>query len=721
VFKKYICFLILICFSSTALFAQTGDQSEKLMKEIKSPAGQRFLKTAEGKKLLEKDGKESEKKEAEAPPDLEKKAATEKVAVELEENPLSEIETALSKNLLLEKKEPLRQYGYDAFKSTVASFTPAEDVPVGPDYIIGPGDSFNVTLWGITEGIFKVKVNREGDIILPKVGVVKVAGLTYGELKPFVEQQLGRYYESVNVGITIDTLRTIRVYVVGEVTQPGSYSMSSLSTVYSALFAAGGPTKKGTLRKVQLLRNGVVIANLDLYKFLLKGDKSQDKELQSGDTVFVPIIGGVAGISGGVYRPAIYELKGKTDLAEFISLAGGFLPTGYLSRVQVERVVAHEKRIIRDENVSRGRGGEPLGLSIQNMDLVKISPIFEKVSNIIYLEGEVKYPGSYELKPGMRLKDLLPGASLFTLSSDFSYLEIVRIDPNTRQTQIFSINYEKVLSGDDRQNYLLQPLDRIMVFSKEKEKEKITLKGEVLRPGEYAITPGERLSSLLTRAGGFTENAYFFGAKLLRLSAKDIQQKRMQQLVEKTKLNILQRGRELIGGALTAVERTVKEAELKKSEEILKILETHAQEGRVIINLFALDKFAGSSDDLGLEAGDEIVIPKILNTINVLGEVYNPTSLIYQPKKMVSYYLSRVGGLTKHADNASLYVIRADGSVASRDQNINIANLELFPGDSILVPEKIELFNLWAWFKDWTHWIYEMSIAFAVIATYLKK
>ena len=250
----------------------------------------------------------------------------------------------------------LQQFGYDTFLKTTSSFAPAVSVPVGPDYLIGPGDQFTITLWGTTEGIYNLQVTKEGNITLPKVGVVPVAGLKYGELENTLRKSLSRYYSNFNLSIAMGSLKTITVYVVGEVENPGSYSLSSLSTVYSALFSAGGPTKKGTLRAIQILRSGKVIKTIDLYDFLLKGDRSQDIRLRHEDTVFVPLIGPVVGVSGVVYRPAIYELKGGETLSDVIKTAGGIMPISLASRLQLTRFSDNEKKVILDIQIDQLAG-----------------------------------------------------------------------------------------------------------------------------------------------------------------------------------------------------------------------------------------------------------------------------------------------------------------------------------------------------------------------------
>ena len=290
-------------------------------------------------------------------------------------------------------------------------FAPVIDAPVGPDYVIGPGDTLVVTTWGSLDGVWPLEVNRSGEIVLPRVGAVKVWGATFAKVPDMIRSSLSRVFKNAQVNVTMGKLRHIKVYLVGEVTYPGDYDLSSLSTVINALAAAGGPTKNGSLRSIQLLRAGQIVENIDLYDFFLKGDKSRDIRLQPGDTVHVPIIGKVAGISGNVRRPAIYELKNEVNLKDLIELAGGFNPSGYLNRLQISRVVSHSKKLVTDFSLDPKLGDKELeektkGITIQDLDLVKVFPIDLTVRDNVRLDGYVLRPGLYALKPGMRVKRL---------------------------------------------------------------------------------------------------------------------------------------------------------------------------------------------------------------------------------------------------------------------------------------------------------------------------
>lgn len=694
------------------LIADTGQMGTYL----NSPAGKQLLQSDEGRRLAQQYGREEAVTQTGSSLPGNNGTSAEAKTQRSQKQPLSSIELIVSRDLRFQGKDPILQFGYDLFQTQFNFYLPPESVAAGGDYIVGPGDSFKITMWGISEGVFSVQVNQEGDIVLPKIGVVSVAGLSFAELKPYVEKELRTYYEGVNVSISIDKLRSNQVFVVGEVNNPGAYTLSSMSTAYNALFAAGGVTKKGSLRKIQVLRGGFVIATLDLYKFLLKGDKSQDRMLQSGDTVFVPLIGPVAGIAGQVYRPGIYELNGATDLNDLIDFGGGFLPYSYLNRVQVKRIIAHKENITRDENVTADRLGKKFGLNMMNMDLVEVFPIFEKLNNVVYVEGEVRYPGNYEYKEGMTIKDVLPNKASFIPFTYYPHVEVVRIDDDSIDTKIIPVDINKLYAGDQKENIKLQPLDKVFISANTKKEGKISLKGEVLRPGNYTFVPGEKLSSVLERAGGFTADAYLFGAKFSRRSVKEVQSAKLTQIIENIEQEIIMKEAELKSGSIGDAEQKSRSAQLERSKKLLEMTKNDISEGRVILHLsYPLSVFKNSKDDINLENGDELNIPTVSNVVIVAGEVYTPSAVSFQKGGKASYYLHQVGGMTKNAERNNLYVIRADGSVVSQEQGYNVSSIELLPGDVIVVPQVVERFDGWAATRDITKWLYEAVMAWALI------
>ncbi len=224
-----------------------------------------------------------------------------------------------------EKGLEIDQFGYGLFNEPPSTFAPVDDVPVGPDYILGPGDELRLVIWGKINGEYTVEVDRDGNINFPQIGILHLSGLTFSEAKAFLDKEMSRYYQpsEVKMNVSMGSLRSIRVFVVGKAKRPGSYTLSSLSTLVNALFAAGGPGKVGSMRDIQVKRGGQTITRFDLYDFLLKGDKTKDIRLTPEDVIFIPPIGPLAGISGDVNSPAIYELKGGETAGELIGLAGG--------------------------------------------------------------------------------------------------------------------------------------------------------------------------------------------------------------------------------------------------------------------------------------------------------------------------------------------------------------------------------------------------------------
>ncbi|MBW2072878.1 MAG: SLBB domain-containing protein, partial [Deltaproteobacteria bacterium] len=410
------------------------------------------------------------------------------------EEELSPVEKIMSGEIPTEISRELRQYGYDFFTEEISAFTPLSDIPVGNDYVIGPGDNFEIHLWGKVEQSYSVTVNRDGQIILPRIGAVTVSGLTYSEMKRHLDHKFREYYPDFDMTITMGQLRTIQVYVVGEAQNPGTYSLSSLSTVITALFATGGPNKNGSMRHIRLLRNGQQVKEIDLYDFFLKGNKRQDARLEPGDTIFIPVIGPVVGVAGNVKRPAIYEMKGSQTIGQAIEMAGGLLPIGHLQNVVVERIQGHKQRVVKSFNLDPTAQSAEKNLQtlLSDGDVIKIYPIYKKLDKVVYLEGNVKYPREYELKPGMRVSDLIPSYDALLPESYMEQAEIIRLAPPDLHPEIIQFNLGRMLQGSRDDNPLLQDLDRVRVYNRWEKKQlpQVTIKGEVRNPGSYRLYDG---------------------------------------------------------------------------------------------------------------------------------------------------------------------------------------------------------------------------------------
>ena len=355
----------------------------------------------------------------------------------------SRLEKIFSGQFPTDVNKNLHQFGYDFFGQN-APFTPETNVPVGPDYIMGTDDSFTIHLWGKVEETHHATVSRDGTITLPRLGTLNIDGLTFSELKKFLNNKYKEYYPDFTMSITMGNLKVINIFMVGELNRPGTYNLSSLSTVVSALFASGGPSKNGSLRNINVLKNGELLKTIDLYEFFINGSKGDDISLKQGYTVHVPVIGPTAAISGLVKRPAIYELKGNQTLEELIEMAGGVMPTGRLQNVIVERITEHQRRVVIsfDLDQSKNETSQNLKTVIEDGDLIKISPIHKKIEKIVYLEGNVKYPSEYELKEGMKIKDIIPSYDYLLPEPYLPQAEIIRLIPPDLHPEIKTFDLE---------------------------------------------------------------------------------------------------------------------------------------------------------------------------------------------------------------------------------------------------------------------------------------
>lgn len=618
----------------------------------------------------------------------------------------------------------LQQFGYDLFNRTVSTFVPTAMLPVGPDYVIGPGDQFTLTLWGTTEGIYSVQVTKEGNITLPKVGVVAVAGLRFGELERTLRKHLSRYYSNFNLSVAMGTIRTITVYVVGEVENPGSYSLSSLTTAYGALFAAGGPSKKGTLRSVKILRSGKTVKTIDLYDFLLHGDRSQDLKLQNEDTVFVPLIGPVAGVSGMVYRPAIYELKEEESLGGLLRTAGGILPIGLGSRVQVHRFSGNSKQVVlditlRSQPPERPGDAPELKEPAGNMDLLTVFPLYDKVWETISIFGEVRQPGTYQWRSGLKLGEVIRQA-VFLPTADLRRAEIVRLGENFMDRTVLPVDLAGILAGDASRDPELLPRDQIRIFTAFRAAEKVAISGEVVNPGEYEIARGERLSDLLKRINGFTSEAYPYGVVFKRRDVKNAQAANLRNFITRMQQQILQAAATDVATAISKEESGIAASEMALNRSLVSNLRAMQElfEGRVALNLSTdIAAWAGTRDDLLLQDGDLIHVPKRPQEVMVMGEVHSPGALIHLPELAVEDYVGQTGGYTDYANEEQVYVVKANGFAYSAGSPSagDLDSMKLQAGDTVFVPQKVERYAVMRFTKDIVDIMFKTAVVLATI------
>ena len=396
------------------------------------------------------------------------------------------------------------------------------DLPVGPDYVVGPGDGLSIDLWGgVSQRLFRT-VDREGRVLLPEAGPLLVSGKSLGEVQESVQRVMRTQFRDVSADVSLLRLRTVRVYVVGEVAAPGAYDVSSLSTPLNALFAAGGVTERGSLRSIEHYRGKQLLEDVDAYDLLLHGIRGDLKRLENGDSLRVPPLGPTVTVDGMVRRPAIYELHGEKNLDEVLDLAGGILPAAALRHIEVQRMVAHEKRTMLSLEAGETSDKDALRAAfekfqIQDGDEIHIFPIAPYNSASVYLEGHVLRPGRYSFHEGMKLTDLVSSYKELLPEPAERYAEIVRIAGPENRPVVESFDLGKALEHPENAPKL-EPLDTVRIFGKYdlETAPEILVTGEVRAAGRYRVSGQEHLRDAIYQAGGVTSEGWLETAQLFR-------------------------------------------------------------------------------------------------------------------------------------------------------------------------------------------------------------
>ncbi len=753
------------------------------------------------------------------------------------------------------------------------------DMPAGPDYIVGPGDGLNVEIWGSSaaQRVQRV-VDREGRVSLPEAGLVEVAGKSLSQVQQLVQGALRREFRDIQADVSLARLRTVRVYVVGDVRNPGAYDVSALSTPLNAVLAAGGPSSQGSFRTFKHYRGKQLIQEIDSYDLILNGVRSDIRTLQSGDTVLIPPVGSEVTIEGMVRRPAIYELHGEKNLFQALALAGGVLPTGTLRHVVVERIQAHQARTMLSLDIPDSADDAAAtkalqGFAVQGGDKIRISPILPYSEKTVFLDGHVFRPGKYPYRDGMRVADLVRNYDDLLPEPARQYAEIIRLNPPDFRPVILSFNLSSVLDKTGAQSPSLQPFDTVRVFSRfdfedpptvmvhgevrepgvhktngdltlrdaiflaggltpnadlgdaqvfrnyqgkaeffnvnlsqalagdatanlhllprdrvfvhkslikvdppsvsirgevatpgrfplapgmtvselvrvagglkrgaytgqadlqrydfdgtkpiagthqqldlsalltgsgdiplkdgdvltirqlngfEDIGSSVTVRGEVMYAGTYGISSGERLSSVLRRAGGFGPLAYPYAIVFTRENIRTLEEKNRSELVQRIQQEVT------AGKNIADSQAAQNQAVLLQQNQTITRLQSAPVLGRQVIRISGdIAKWANTNDDIVLQKGDGIIVPRKPNFVMVTGQVYNPNALTYAPGKNVKWYIRQAGGVSELGRAKKTFVIRADGSIVSSASSVflgSVMSYTLRAGDTIVVPERL--------------------------------
>jgi protein involved in polysaccharide export with SLBB domain len=755
-------------------------------------------------------------------------------------------------------------YGAKLFLQSPSTFAPVDQVPVTSNYVVGPGDQLLIRVWGQMNFNAEVTVDREGMVYVPHVGAIHVGGVPYSNLQQQVRDGVGRIYRSFDVSVNLGHLHPIRIFVTGQARYPGSYTVSSMSTLVSAIFATGGPAPQGSLRHILLRRNGTTIADFDVYDLLVNGDKSHDVSLLPGDVIYIPPVGPQVAVYGSVRLPAIYELKDQketTTLGDVLLDAGGLSSTASLTRASLERIDADQHQRVLDVTLDSAGKGVPM----RDGDIIRVLPISPSFEKTVTVRGNVADPGRFGWHPGMKLSELLPNSeslvtrdywqkrnqlglpspvfqpdyaqrftayrqtqaenqrqyllflqrnqekaqsdqqaaqntdqsqggtgslpgatqsttqaspgdtqsvtsnnsnmangsgttdlnspvlqlpgtvpnqppqntqttiprnntigggsladeqrmartentsmatylndvSLMAPEIDWSYAVIERMDPVTLKTTLIPFDLGKLVrEHDPSQDLAVMPHDVITIFSQadirvpqSQQTKLIRIEGEVEHAGIYSAEPDETLRHLIERAGGLTPNAYLFGAELTRESTRIVQQQRLDDYVTQLELETDRAGAASAAGAITPTDQTANAASLAATQLLIARLRQLRASGRVVLSLAPDANSVASLPDLPLEDGDRFIVPPKPSSVNIVGAVYEQSSFLFDPQRRVFGYLKQAGGANRDADKKHAFIIRADGSVMSRDSAKTFWGNEfdqarVHPGDTIVVPER---------------------------------
>jgi protein involved in polysaccharide export with SLBB domain len=691
-------------------------------------------------------------------------------------------------------------FGSEFFANSPNTFAPVSNTPVPSEYPLGPGDELMIRGWGSIDIDYRATIDRNGTISIPTIGNVPLAGVKAGEAQNVIRAAVGRLYKGVTVNVTFGQLRAMTIYVVGQANRPGTYTVSSLSTLVTALFASGGPNANGSMRHVQVKRGGKTVAELDLYAFIAKGDKSADIKLQDGDTIFIPQAGGFVALTGKVNSPAVYELKGGSDTVEsLLDVAGGLPVVADPRRAFLERIdpATNHPRTVEQFALE----GQGLKRPLRNGDVLNVISITPDFSNAVVLRGNVDQSVRAPFKSGMRVSDLIPSREYLISRNSTDRQNSVLVDDQVEQNMEEARNAQLGLAGGNTtrnltkkakkdpsaksesiasrignlidqvnwdyavverinradlsvklipfnlgnvftdpngpDNIQLQPGDTVTIFSQDdvavpmdKRQVFVRVEGEVKVPGVYQMTAGDTLQTVIAKAGGPTSNAYLFGTGFYREEVRKEQQSNLQRAADRLENQIRSEQSAQMANlaAMSPAEAAAAtaqfEAQRRLAEERVARFRQLQPTGRIAFGLDPNERSFARLPQVSLQNGDRLVVPSKPAFVHVFGAVNVEASPLWRPNSRVKDYL-RLAGTTWDADIDNTFVLRVDGTVVSADSQGwffgKIGGLEVMPGDTIVVPEKVDKTTAWTRFtkgaREWTQILANLGLGAAAIKT----
>jgi polysaccharide export outer membrane protein len=678
-------------------------------------------------------------------------------------------------------------YGARLFRNLPAAFGPIDHGPAPGDLVIGPDDELRIRIWGQVNFSANLRVSREGEIYLPKIGAVHVAGLPFSAIPAHLRSVMERVYRNFELSVDLGDIHTIQIYVAGMAHQPGEYTVSALSSLVDAMFAVGGPSASGSMRHVQLKRQGKVIADFDLYALLVNGDKSGDVQLQPGDVLYIPATGPQVAVLGSVRQAGIYELRGEEPIAQILSTAGGTTAIASGARMFIDRIEDRERR--RAIEVSSDATGQATLLA--DGDILRVDPIVSIYHDTVTLRGAVANPGHFLWHEGMRLSELIPErdallkrdywwqrtqlglptpqlslptsqlgqlplqpgqptpqpgspASQFaapaaqedtpdklaalkspSAQTNWNQAVIERLDTSTMSTRLIPFQLGKlVLDHDMSQDLELKPGDVVTIYAQQsiqppigEQTVYVELAGEFTHPGIYSVSAGETLRSVVERAGGLTDRAYLYASVFTRVSTQTAEQRQLDEYADRLEHQMQRNSLGAEDSADASGQQPGSGGQIASlNREMVERVRQLRSTGRVVLNLRPQSSGMNALPEMHLEDGDKLVVPFVPETIQVVGAVFNPHAFLSKDTARVGEYLHMAGGPNRDADSRRMFVLRADGSVVAHDTGYsafesNFKSLRLYPGDAIVVPEKVIRPSNWNQLMIWSQLMSQLSIS----------
>lgn len=654
--------------------------------------------------------------------------------------------TAMPKKAVMDSVRGLPFFGYEVFMTVPAAFEPSASGPVDPEYIVGPDDVLRLSVWGQVEQQSELVVDRDGRIFLPTAGPIVVSGLTVEEIQKAIERQLSRSFQGLTsnpktvwLDVALGRIKPKRVFIMGEVNNPGGYTVNSYATVFSSLFSVGGPTVKGSLRDVRLIRGNKVVAKIDLYQYLTGAEKNNDLRVQNNDIVYVPVRKSTVFIDGEVRRPGIYELLPGENLRKLVEYAGGTMPSTYVDRFQIERILPPKDRVKNEperrffdanyrELLSRNSD-----FTIVDGDFVSLFPVLREVRNYVTISGPVNKPGKFQFQPKMRIRDLILMADSLRPETYIVRAELVRTmqDNMTRVSMPFDLR--AAMEGNAAANIFLQPMDEVFIHTKELtqlENEFIDVYGSVKEPGRHRFAKGMTLIDVVLMSKGFTEDAYRLKVEVARMSGSSDS----DSLVFLTSGALPDLRDTAAVGSFSFFEEFRKNDFPLKHRDMVFIRPDPAFRPQTTVNITGEVRYPGdyaltnhneylsdliaraggvtpaaylrggrivrenervnvdfqevmdsprSNEDIILHPNDKVEVPKKPNFIRISGEVNNPGLLAFISSDRLGDYIDRSGGLTDSAEY--IILIHPNGYAERFRTGFFGGNSDVYDGSTIMV------------------------------------